>query len=591
MIVLESYGFLKTTKEPFLYFLRKKKIQVITLGLLCIILGIVPAIDSVLLQKIINLIETFSADQVTTLPSVMMFWGIIYALWWMVINIIWRVYDYLYLKTMPHIKGQILDEMYNYTQYHHHKFFQENLAGHITNRITEAARSFEMVLSLIGEKILYKAAIIGFSLVTMYLVHQVFATIFLIWISFFVGISIFYSDIINKYSGNYARSRAVVAGNIVDAIANISAVRMFTSHKFERQNLEVRISDAVDNEQIMQFFMFKLRIVLGTSCCIMIFMIIYYLAELRSQSLITIGDCVLILTLCIAVSTEVWDLTQEVGDMFEELGSFNQSMSLMSPYVLTDIENAKILKVTAGEIIFNNVTFNYYHNNNLFENKSIKIISKQKVGLVGFSGSGKSTFVNLIIRLHDITKGEILIDGQNIRHVTQDSLRANISVIPQEAILFHRTILENIQYGKKEASLQEIMAAAKAAHIHEFITSLPDGYNSLCGESGNNLSGGQRQRIIIARAILKNAPILILDEATSSLDSETEELLDASLSYLMQHKTVIVIAHRLSTLLNMDRILVFEEGHIVGDGPHTELLKNSKLYKKLWKSQVKGLIV
>lgn len=589
--MLERYGFLKTTRGPLLYFLRKKKIQVITLAFLCIALGIVPAIDSVLLQKIINLIETFSDKKGNNLPSLMRFWALIYAIWWMGITIIWRAYDYLYLKTMPYIKGQILDEMYNYTQYHHHKFFQENLAGHITNRITEAARAFEMVLSLVGEKILYKTSIIIFALVTMYLVNQVFATIFLIWISFFVGISIFYSDIINKYSGNYARTRAVVAGSIVDAIANISAVRMFTSHKFERQNLEVRISDSVDSEQIMQFFMFKLRIVLGTSCCVMIFMIIYYLAELRSQSLITIGDCVLILTLCTAVSTEVWDLTQEVGDMFEELGSFNQSMSLMSPYLLTDIENAKTLKVSAGEIIFNNVTFNYYHNNNLFKDKSIKIGSKQKLGLVGFSGSGKSTFVNLIIRLHDISKGEILIDGQNIRNVTQDSLRENISVIPQEAILFHRTILENIRYGKKEATLEEVIETAKAAHIHEFISSLPEGYNSLCGERGNNLSGGQRQRIIIARAILKNAPILILDEATSSLDSKTEELIDASLRYLMQNKTVIVIAHRLSTLLNMDRILVFEEGNIVEEGSHTELLKNSKLYKKLWNSQVKGLIV
>ncbi len=588
--MLESFGFTTSTIGPFRYFLKKRKMQLIVLALLCLLFGIIPAIDSVLLQKVINLIESSSGDKVGDLPSLMMFWSIMYAAWWMGINILWRIYDYIYLKTMPYIKGQILEEVYNYTQYHNHKFFQENLAGHITNRITEGARSFEMVVSLFGEKVLYKTAIIIFALVTMYLVNHVFATIFLIWVSFFVGISIFYSDTINKYSANYARNRAVVAGNIVDAITNISAIRMFTSHTFERQNLEVRVSNAIDSEQIMQFFMFKLRIVLGPSCCIMIFAIMFYLAELRSTGQVTIGDCVLILTLCIAVSTEVWDLTQEIGDMFEELGSFNQSMSLITPYILTDIPNAKLLKVTKGEIIFKNVTFNYYHNSNLFQNKSVEILSTQKIGLVGFSGSGKTTFVSLIIRLHDIAKGEILIDGQNIREVTQDSLRENISVIPQESILFHRTILENIRYGKKEASLEEVITAAKAAHIHEFIANLPEGYNSLCGERGNNLSGGQRQRIVIARAILKNAPILILDEATSSLDSKTEELIDDSLRYLMQNKTVIVIAHRLSTLLNMDRILVFEEGSIVEDGHHAELLKNSNLYKKLWESQVKGLI-
>ncbi|WP_417904813.1 ABC transporter ATP-binding protein [Candidatus Tisiphia endosymbiont of Micropterix aruncella] len=589
--MLEGFDFSKSAIGLFFYFLKQNRIKLTILGLLCIIRGMIPAVDSVLLQKIINLIESFSDETVKDLPSSMLFWAIIYAFWWVCVNTMWRIYDYIYLKTMPYIKAQILDKMYNYTQYHNHRFFQENLAGHITNRITEGARSFEIVLSLFGEKILYKLAIIVFALGTMYWVHQIFATIFLIHICVFVGTSVICSSTINKYSVNYARSKSIVAGSIVDAIANIGAIRMFTSHKFERQNLEVRIDDAVVNEQIMQLFMFKLRIVLGIACSIMICIMVYYLAQLRSQMQITIGDCVLILTLSITVSSEIWDLTQEVGDMFEEFGSFNQSVSLMKPHIIEDIENAHLLKVTTGEIIFKNVSFKYYHNNNLFENKSVTIFSQQKVGLVGFSGSGKTTFINLITRLHDIDQGEILIDGQNIRYVTQDSLRENISIIPQEPILFHRTVMDNIRYGKKDASLEEVIEAAKLAHIHEFIEGLPEGYQSLCGERGNNLSGGQRQRIIIARAILKNASILILDEATSSLDSETEELIQDSLYYLMQNKTVLAIAHRLSTLLNMDRILVFNEGSIVEDGQHEELLKNSKLYKKLWKSQVKGLII
>lgn len=583
--------FSKSTVKLFLYFLKKRKYQVILLAALCIVMGMIPAIDSILLQRIINLIESFSDQEVKNLPTSMMFWAIFYALWWELINVIWRCYDYVYLKTMPYIKGQILDELYNYTQYHNHRFFQENLAGHITNRITEGARSFEMVLSIFGEKIVRKIAIIIFALIAMYSVHYVFATIFLTWICVFMGISIVCSSKINKYSTNYARSKSIVAGNIVDSIANISAVRMFTSHNFERQNLEIRIDNAIANEQIMQFFMFKLRFVLGISCSVMIFVIIYYLSSLRSEIAISIGDCVLILTLCIAVTNEIWDLTQEIGDMFEEFGSFNQSISLMAPHIVTDIENARTLDVTEGQIFFKNVTFHYNRNNNLFEDQTIKIASKEKVGLVGFSGSGKTTFVNLVTRLYDIDAGEILIDGQNIKYVTQDSLRLNISIIPQEPILFHRTMLENIRYGKKDASMEEVIEAAKAAHINNVIMDMPEGYNTLCGERGNNLSGGQRQRIIIARAILKNAPILILDEATSSLDTKTEELIQDSLGYLMHNKTVLVIAHRLSTLLNMDRILVFEEGSIVGDGNHEELLNTNKLYKKLWKSQVKGLIL
>jgi ABC-type multidrug transport system fused ATPase/permease subunit len=221
---------------------------------------------------------------------------------------------------------------------------------------------------------------------------------------------------------------------------------------------------------------------------------------------------------------------------------------------------------------------------------SEKLDAYQKVGLAGFSGSGKTTFTNLITRLFDIEEGRILIDGQDIKLITQDSLRRNISIIPQEPILFHRSIIENIKYGTESATYEEVVAAAKSAYIHDFINKLPDGYNTLCGERGNNLSGGQRQRIIIARAILKNAPILILDEATSALDNLTENLIQRSLKTLMKGKTVLVIAHRLSTLLNMDRILVFDNGHIVEDGIHNELKTNGKLYQQLWNAQKGGSI-
>jgi len=596
--------------------------RVVLLVLLCIIMGLLPSIDSILLQKLINILESFQDNEAVSLPRSIISWAIIYALWWESINITWRIYDYTYLKTMPIIKGKILDEVYNYTQYHSHKFFQNNLAGHITNRISESSRSFEMIFAIINEKIIHKIAVIAFAFFTMFSVNSIFAGIFFTWIVFFVGLSLICSGVINKYSTSYARKKSLVAGKIVDAIANISAIRMFTSHKFERRYLGGYIGEAIKSEQKMQFFMFKLRYVLGLSCSIMIFAMIYYLALLRSQLKITIGDCVLIITLCLAVADHIWDLTQEIGDMFEEVGSFNQSMSLIMSYVITDSQNAKELNIINGEIEFRNVTFHYLNNTkilaeenkinslttdltienpnsvlvnpnsrpSLFKDKSIIILGKQKVGLVGFSGSGKTTFVNLITRLYDVSSGGIFIDGQNIKDVTQDSLHDNISIIPQEPILFHRTVMENIRYGKKNATDEEVIEAAKLAHAHDFIMDLPEGYNNLCGERGNNLSGGQRQRVAIARAILKNAPILILDEATSNLDSSTENLIQESLKYLMQNKTVIVVAHRLSTLLNMDRILVFNKGAIVEEGEHSTLLKNGKLYKKLWNSQVKGLI-
>jgi ATP-binding cassette subfamily B protein len=262
----------------------------------------------------------------------------------------------------------------------------------------------------------------------------------------------------------------------------------------------------------------------------------------------------------------------------------------MLPLEIVDKPNATILNCTHGKIRFDKIKFHYKGTAPLFQNKSIEIKAGQKVGLVGYSGGGKSTFVNLILRLYDITDGAILIDGQDIRDVTQDSLRTSIALIPQDPSLFHRSLMENIRYGRIDATDEEVILAAKKAHAHEFIEKLSQSYDSLVGERGVKLSGGQRQRIAIARAILKNAPILILDEATSQLDSVTESSIQESLWELMQNKTTLVIAHRLSTLLHMDRIIVFDKGVIVEDGTHAELLTNNGLYRTLWKAQVGGFL-
>jgi ATP-binding cassette subfamily B protein len=264
--------------------------------------------------------------------------------------------------------------------------------------------------------------------------------------------------------------------------------------------------------------------------------------------------------------------------------------TLIVPQDIQDKTDARDLSIYKGQISFDHVEFQYKDTAPLFQKKSITIEAGQKVGLVGYSGSGKSTFVNLILRLFDVTDGSIKIDDHDIRDLTQDSLRRNIAMIPQDPTLFHRSLMDNIRYGRIEATDEEVIEAAKKAHAHEFISKLPQGYDSPVGERGVKLSGGQRQRIAIARAILKNAPILILDEATSQLDSVTESDIQDSLWDLMQNKTTIVVAHRLSTLLHMDRIMVFDQGKIVEDGTHKELLAMHGLYKNLWDAQVGGFI-
>lgn len=288
----------------------------------------------------------------------------------------------------------------------------------------------------------------------------------------------------------------------------------------------------------------------------------------------------------------LWMLGSDILHFSEITGNISQGLRIaLAPKDILDKPNAKKLHVTQGRIVFDKVKFHYKNTEALFQNNSITIEPGQKVGLVGHSGGGKTTFTNLILRLYDVSDGRILIDGQDIRDVTQDSLHANIAMIPQDPSLFHRSLLENIQYGCVDASHKEIIAASKRAFAHDFITKLPEGYDALVGERGVKLSGGQRQRIAIARAVLKNAPILILDEATSQLDSITENQIQKSLWELMQGKTTIVIAHRLSTLLDMDRILVFDKGKIAEDGTHKELLKKNGLYKTLWDVQVGGFLV
>jgi ATP-binding cassette subfamily B protein len=277
--------------------------------------------------------------------------------------------------------------------------------------------------------------------------------------------------------------------------------------------------------------------------------------------------------------------------MNDAIGKCNQCLKkLFTPIEIKNSNQSKSLVVKHGKIIFDKVQFYYKDTEPLFQNKTVIIQPGEKIGLVGYSGSGKTTFINLLLRLYDVISGRILIDGHDVCEITQDSLHSAIGIIPQDPSLFHRSIMENIRYGLLDATDHEVIEAAKYANIDEFIVKLSQGYQTLVGERGIKLSCGQRQRIAIARIILKKPQILILDEATSQLDSITENTITNALNKLMQGKTTLVIAHRLSTLLNMDRIFVFEQGKIVENGKHTDLLEKKGLYKALWDAQIRGCL-
>jgi ATP-binding cassette subfamily B protein len=321
--------------------------------------------------------------------------------------------------------------------------------------------------------------------------------------------------------------------------------------------------------------------------------VMYWAIRMWQNNQVTIGDLVLIQSYIFLIMERVWSFNKVLRAIYENLSDAEEmTIILNTPREIVDAPDAQELKVKAGKIEFQKVIFNYNQTRVILKNFNLTIASRERLAIIGPSGSGKTTIAKALLRMNDLTGGKILVDGQDIAKVTQESLWANISLVPQDPILFHRTLLENIRYGRPDATDEQVIEAAKAAHCHEFIQSLEQGYETYVGERGIKLSGGERQRVAIARAILRDAPIMVLDEATSSLDSESEGLIQQAIDKLMENKTVIVIAHRLSTIRKMDRIIVVDDGRIVEAGDHESLAQaEGGIYKKLWELQAGGFVV
>ncbi len=309
---------------------------------------------------------------------------------------------------------------------------------------------------------------------------------------------------------------------------------------------------------------------------------------------ITIGVIILMQMYLFQIFRIVWNMGRQMTAMVNAFADAKEIVDIFETDVdVQDITKPEVCRIKEGKIDIQNINFSYHKDQggkNLFRDFSLSVKSGERIGLVGHSGSGKTTITKLLLRFMDVDSGDILIDGQNISKIKQDDLRSNISYVPQDPILFHRSIKENIAYGNSDATDVEIVEAAKSANAHEFISELPNGYDTVVGERGAKLSGGERQRVAIARAILKDAPILILDEATSALDSISERHIQEAFSRLMHGRTTLAIAHRLSTIQKMDRIVVFDKGKIVEQGTHTDLTNKGSLYAELWKEQSSGFI-
>jgi len=578
----------KTLSSFIWHFLKPYKAMVSVFVSLAILAGFWGPFNSILVKYIINILpEVANGDaSLLTWPAALIVLNFI-----VLDNFTWRGVDYINYKFQATIKNQIMSGTLNYALSNSHGFFQDNLSGRISNQITTLADNVELILHKISLDFIRGASLLIVSFVVSYMVNFMFFCTLFLWFIAFASFSLLMSRRLVRLADNHASSESLLSGQLVDCITNHSNVRIFSKKDYEIYRMGQFFLGLQKAFQTKEFFIFILCSVQGAMIAIMMGFCTYFLVRLYAKGLISIGDFALILGLSMELGHMMWYTMSRVDEFNQALGKCKQSLSaLMVLSEINDRLDAKKLLVQNGQITFDSVKFHYKGAEPLFQNMSVTIEAGQKVGLVGYSGSGKSTFVNLILRFYDITEGGIRIDGQDIRDVTQASLRASIAMIPQDPSLFHRSLMDNIRYGRTDASDSDVIAAAKKAYAHDFIAKLPQGYESLVGERGIKLSGGQRQRIAIARAILKNAPILILDEATSQLDSVTEAYIQESLWELMQNKTTIVIAHRLSTLLHMDRIIVFEQGRIVEDAAHPKLLGRNGLYKALWDAQVGGFL-
>jgi ATP-binding cassette subfamily B protein len=491
----------------------------------------------------------------------------------------------------PSLRQRVRSSLYRYLQGHSQRYFMGNFAGSLSNRVSEVSMGVNHSLWTILFDFWPVTVTLAVSLVLLVQVHSGLALVLGLWTLGYVAVSYVLAMRCREYAKVFAASRSAVSGRIVDAVTNVMNSKLFARMDFERRHLRRYLDREVQAARRTFWFMERMRWFQFIATLSLQVGMIAYAAGIWVEGGISVGSFAMVASLLLMVINDVRNLSRRFLEFFEYIGNITDGVGvIVRPHEITDAPHAGELTVTQGEIRFENVDFAYAEGIEVFRGLNLTIRPGERVGLVGFSGSGKSTFVNLVLRLYDIQGGRILIDGRDIREVTQNSLRRAVSMISQEPMLFHRSLRENVRYGALDASDEDVQDAARRAHAHDFIETLPQGYGALVGERGVRLSGGQRQRIAIARAVLKNAPIVIMDEATSSLDSVTERHIQESIQQLMQGRTSIVIAHRLSTISHLDRIVVFHAGQVVEDGTHAELLTLNGHYARMWSMQAGGFL-
>jgi ATP-binding cassette, subfamily B, multidrug efflux pump len=477
-------------------------------------------------------------------------------------------------------------------------FFQNDFAGRISNKIMQAGDAIETGVNLAIDAAWYALVFVVVAVIVLAQLDLVLLVPVAIWLLLYAILFSITMPLIARYSEEMSESKSVMTGRIVDSYTNIQTIKTFSSSQHE----DVYVSDSITEHtvsfrKLMRVFTYMWSILFMLNAGLVVSITWLALSGWNNSVLTAAAVATAIPFALQIMNMSGWIL--EIGsNIFRQVGTIRDSMdTIAQPLTMLDVPQAKDMVVSKGELVYDNVSFNYWRGKqgSVIDDFNLVVAPGEKIGLVGRSGSGKSTLVNLALRMFDVQEGAIRIDGQDVRNVTQESVRAAIGLVSQDTSLLHRSVRENVKYGRQDASDEEMIRAAEQAKVHDVILGLVDpkgrtGYDAHVGERGVKLSGGQRQRVAIARVLLKNAPILVLDEATSALDSEVEAAIQEQLTTLMQGKTVIAIAHRLSTIAAMDRLVVLEQGKIVEEGTHAQLLASGGHYAHLWERQSGGFL-
>jgi len=577
---------LPTRAWPFLwYFVRRYYLHRYALMVLAVLLGQgLETLEPYVLKRMINALSATvktgaSAAPVTT-------WFIVGFSIWAVSMLLMRVYQIVDIRTGPPLRAKVQKQMFSYLIGHSPRYFQENFAGKLGQKIKEAGRAILGILDILCFDASKITVILAVATTLMAVQAPLFAVLLLGWMAIYLAVTTTLARRCVRLSKAFSAAVSTSTGRLIDSIANADTVRSFAKAAFERRLLARYLDEEANRSIRLRWFLTIMRLFQVIAVVGLLGVMVWLALRATLAGTLDLGSFTLVFTLSNFIAINVWNLSNRMLDFFEQIGTLTESIELVTqPHEIVDHEGARPLAVSRGAIAFRDVCYSHPDGSQLFDKLNLEVAAGEKVALVGPSGAGKSTLIKLLRRHFEPQGGRIEIDGQDIAGVTWDSLNEAIAEVSQLPGVFHRPLRDNIRYAREDAPEEAVIEAAINAHSHEFIVQRPTGYDTIVGEQGIKLSGGERQRLAIARAILKGARILVLDEATSSLDSESERLVRQAIEQVVQGATSIVVAHRLSTVLHADTIVVLNRGGVEAVGRHAELLETSETYGSLYRLQ------